>query len=89
MSKAITTQLECLLVISKEDGGLTTLFSGLGGHQWMRPDDRHVVPKVWKRLWELEELVHVRYERNLGPDIRVLRITEKGLQRLWDSGAEA
>lgn len=84
----ITTQLECLLAISKEPDGRTTLFSGLRGHVWMRPGGRHVVPRVWERLWELEQLTHVDYARPIGPPIRLLKITESGLQRLWDSGEE-
>ncbi len=86
----ITTQLGCLLAISKEDGGQTPLFDGLRGHVWIRLAGRHVLPRVWERLWELEDLEHVEFDR--GPkqvSVKVLRITQQGLQRLWDSGEES
>lgn len=90
MSKPITRQLDALLAISKEDGGQTALFNGLRGAVWIMVNGRTVQVRVWERLWELGELEHVEFDR--GPkqvSVKVLRITQKGLQRLWDSGEEA
>lgn len=87
MSKPITKQFDALLAISKSPGGQTSLMSGMRGAVWIMVNGRTVQVRVWDRLWDLGDLEYVEYD--LGPNklpLKVLRITQQGLQRLWDSG---
>ena len=90
MSDTITRQLDALLAISKTEKGEVSLMRGLRGAVWIMVNHKIVTIRVWERLWELGDLEHITYDR--GKDhlpIHRLRITEQGLQRLWDSGEEA
>ena len=91
MSKTITRQLDALVVFSKADTGALTLMPGMRGAVWIMSDDKLIIDvRVWDRLWELGDLEHITYDPGHGKRlIKRLKITEQGLQRLWDSGEES